>query len=102
MAVIQLGPARMAVLPGLVAPDLGFEIRKMLDAPVRFLLCMGDDNLGFVSSYDSEWALSNASSAAGPERREALVGTHAGITLRDELYNLIVEIRGQHLSEMRC
>ena len=30
------------------AGQLGFEIRKMLDAPYRLLLCMGNDNLGCI------------------------------------------------------
>jgi hypothetical protein len=92
----------MAVLPGLVAPELGFEIRRMLDAPIRFLLCMGDDNLGFVSSHDGDRFLPNAGSTGSPWRREAQVGARAGITLRDELYNLILEIRGKQLREIGC
>jgi hypothetical protein len=43
----------MAAVPGLVAPQIGSQMRKMLDAPYRFVLGGSNDDLGYIPSQDS-------------------------------------------------
>jgi hypothetical protein len=55
VAVLELGPARVALLPGLIAPQVGMEVRRMLDAPHRFVVGPANDDLGYVEGQDSAW-----------------------------------------------
>jgi len=48
VALLQLGPARVALLPGLIDPQVGTEVRRMLDAPYRFVVGPANDDLGYV------------------------------------------------------
>jgi hypothetical protein len=86
VGVIELGPARMAVLPGVVAPDLGSEIRKLLDAPYRALLCASNDCLDVV-----------ASRGVGLHDGWALPGSRVGTVVLDEIANIMVEIQSRSL-----
>jgi hypothetical protein len=38
----------MAIVPGLIAPQIGAQVRKMLDVPYRFVLGGGNDDLGYI------------------------------------------------------
>jgi hypothetical protein len=86
VGVIELGPVRLAVLPGVVAPDLGFEIRKILDAPYRALLCASNDCLDVV-----------ASRGIGLQDGWAPPGSRVGTVVLDEIANMMVEIRSRSL-----
>jgi hypothetical protein len=98
VGVVELGPVRMATVPGLASPALGFEVRKMLDAPYRWLISMSNDNLGYIQ------APGGAPSLAGPEssvqrgtsrpRPESQVGT----VILDEVANLVLEMRREEAS----
>jgi hypothetical protein len=48
VALLQLGPARVALLPGLIDPRVGIEVRRMLDAPYRFVVGPANDDLGSI------------------------------------------------------
>lgn len=48
LALVELGPARIAVLPGLPAPEISLQVRRMVDAPFRFVVGMGNDNIGYI------------------------------------------------------
>jgi hypothetical protein len=48
VSLLQVGPARVALLPGLVDPQVGTEVRRMLDAPYRFVVGPANDDLGYV------------------------------------------------------
>lgn len=90
VGLIQLGPARIAVLPGLVAPELGFDIRKMLDAPFRFLLCMANDTLGFILPQGL-----TGPAVPGPEQDgfDSLSSVQVGTIILDELDDMVLEAR---------
>jgi hypothetical protein len=93
VSLIQLGPARIAVLPGLVAPELGFEIRKMLDAPYRFIFCMGNDSLGAITMPGSALSVPEARHSAGRASPGLPSLPHTGTILLDQVANLMVEAR---------
>ena len=80
IGLIQLGPARMAAVPGLIAPQIGFQVRKMLDTPYRFVLGISNDDLGYIPPQE------DPSIASG---REAQVGT----VVLDELDHLLLNAR---------
>jgi hypothetical protein len=77
----------MVVLPGLVAPELGSEIRKMLDVPHRFLLCMGNDHLGPILPQ----TLPSVKWAEGASERSKIDGSQAGTMLLDQVHDLLLE-----------
>lgn len=52
VALLQLGPARVAFLPGLIAPQVGLEVRRMLDAPYRFVVGPANDDLGYIQPQE--------------------------------------------------
>jgi hypothetical protein len=93
VSLIQLGPARIAVLPGLVAPELGFEIRKMLDTPYRFVFCMGNDSLGPITMPGSVLPAPEAGHPPGRASRSSPSPSHTGTILLDQVANLMVEAR---------
>ena len=95
VGLIELGPARMAVLPGLIAPEMGFELRKMLDAPYRFLLCMSNDNLGFIVSPEAALPAADTGSPIEQARRDERTSSYAGTIIRDELDQLLLSRREQ-------
>lgn len=81
IGLIQIGPARMAALPGLISPQLGSQVRKMLDTPYRFVLGISNDDLGYIPQQEMP------STAPG---RRAQVGT----IVLDELDRLLLDARG--------
>jgi hypothetical protein len=81
IGLIEFGPARMAVVPGLLAPQVGQQVRKMLDAPYRFILGVSNDDLGFIPHQEAPNT---------PTRATALVGT----LVLDELDRLLLLTRG--------
>ena len=81
IGLIELGPARMAVVPGLLAPRVGQQVRKMLDAPYRFVLGVSNDDLGFIPHQEAPGT---------PSKATALVGT----LVLDELDRLLLNARG--------
>lgn len=48
IGLIDLGAVRLAALPGLPAPEIGDQVRKMLDAPYRLVMGVSNDDLGFI------------------------------------------------------
>ncbi|HUT20312.1 MAG TPA: hypothetical protein VM366_14240 [Anaerolineae bacterium] len=62
VALLELGPARMALLPGLIAPQVGMEVRRMLDAPYRFVVGPANDDLGYIEAQDDARTAPAASS----------------------------------------
>jgi hypothetical protein len=46
VALLEFGPARVALLPGLIAPQVGREVRRMLDVPCRFVAGPANGDLG--------------------------------------------------------
>jgi hypothetical protein len=62
VALLQLGPARIALLPGLIAPQVGMEVRRMLDAPYRFVVGPANDDLGYIPPQDDTQGAPDASS----------------------------------------
>jgi hypothetical protein len=99
VGIIQLGPARAAVLPGLVPSGLGSEIRRILDAPIRFLLCVSNDNVGLITSRGPLPSPPGTGHPFDPAKREVLVGSHASTIIRDELSNLIVKMNARRQEE---
>jgi hypothetical protein len=77
IGLIELGPARMAAVPGLLAPQIGLQVRKMLDAPYRFVLGMSNDDVGFVPSQERP---------STPGKPASLVG----VRVLDELDQLLL------------
>jgi hypothetical protein len=90
VGLIQLGPARLAALPGLVSPELGLDIRKMLDAPFRFLLCMSNDIVGYILPQ----ALPGPA-VPGPRHNHvrSLNGVRVGTVILDELDDMLLQAR---------
>jgi hypothetical protein len=80
VGLVQLGPARMAAVPGLLAPQIGSQVRKMLDAPYRFVLGISNDDLGYIPQQEMP------STAPG---RSAQIGT----IVLDELDRLLLDAR---------
>ena len=52
VGLLELGPARVALLPGLVAPQVGREVRRMLDVPYRFVAGPANGDLGYLAPQD--------------------------------------------------
>jgi hypothetical protein len=80
VGLVELGPARMAVVPGLVAWPIGDQVRKMLDAPYRFVVGVSNDDLGFIPPQPVPGT---------SEGHESRVGT----VLLDELDRLLLDVR---------
>ena len=99
VGIIQLGPARAAILPGLVPSGLGSEIRRILDAPIRFLLCVSNDNLGLIPSRGPLPSPLVTRLPVDLAKREVLIGSHASTIIRDELSNLIVKMHASRHQE---
>jgi hypothetical protein len=93
VGLIQLGPARLAVLPGLVAPELGFEIRKLLDAPYRFLLCVSNDNLGSIMPPPSPASYAVVEGRIGRAGHDVSNDSYVGTIILDELADLMLASR---------
>jgi hypothetical protein len=81
MGLIQLGPARMAAVPGLVAWTIGDQVRKMLDAPYRFVIGVSNDDLGFIPPQP----------LPGTSREHE---SHVGTVVLDELDRLLLDVSG--------
>jgi len=47
-SLLGFGPVRMVTVPGEALPELGFQLRAMLNRPHPFVLCMGCDELGYI------------------------------------------------------
>ena len=99
VSLVELGPIRMLALPGLVTPDMGFELRKALDAPCRWLLCLSNDNLGTIRlEQELSWGQGLLSSRRRPTRGGTVpcvrVGSHLGTIVMDRVVDLMVEVRG--------
>jgi hypothetical protein len=82
VGLVQLGPARMAAVPGLIAPQIGIQVRKMLDAPYRFVLGVSNDDLGYIPPQDT-------SAPGAAARGRSQVGT----IVLDELDRLLLDAR---------
>ena len=80
IGLVQLGPARMAAVPGLLAPQVGSQVRKMLDAPYRFVLSTSNDNLGYIPQQ--------AVPSTTPDRISQI-----GTIVLDELDRLLLDAR---------
>ncbi len=52
VVLLELGPARVALLPGLIAPQVGREVRRMLDVPYRFVVGPANGDLGFLEPQE--------------------------------------------------
>jgi len=52
VALLELGPARVALLPGLIAPQVGREVRRMLDVPYRFVTGPANGDLGYLEPQE--------------------------------------------------
>jgi hypothetical protein len=81
VGLVQLGPARMAAVPGLLDPQIGDQVRKMLDAPYRFVLGVSNDDLGYIPPQSA--------AVNGVSRRTSQVGT----IVLDELDRLLLDAR---------
>ncbi len=79
LGLVELGPARIAVLPGLPAPEISLQVRKMVDAPFRFVVGMGNDNIGYIPPQQ------NPEQASGQTDK----GTH----ILDEFDRLLLDAR---------
>lgn len=75
-SLLGFGPVRMAVVPGEALPELGLQLRAMLDRPYPFVLCMGCDELGYILP-GRYWKNRNyayeRSMSVGPEVAEILL-----------------------------
>ena len=83
VGLVQLGPARMAAIPGLLAPQIGDQVRKMLDAPYRFVLSVSNDDLGYIPPQDT----------AAPRVASRQV-SQVGTIVLDELDRLLLDAQG--------
>lgn len=52
VVLLELGPARLALLPGLIAPQVGREVRRMLDVPCRFVVGPANGDLGYLEPQE--------------------------------------------------
>lgn len=99
VGVVEFGPLRMVALPGLAAPEIGFELRKVLDAPYRWLLCQSNDSLGIIRLRQGQPRLGGSPSAPEPLPDRAIprvrVGSHAGTIIMDQVADLMLEVRGR-------
>ena len=48
VSLIGFGPVRMVTVPGEALPEIGFQLRAMLNCRHPFVLCMGCDELGYI------------------------------------------------------
>jgi len=75
-SLLGFGPVRMATVPGEALPELGFQLRAILDRPHPFVLCMGCDELGYILP-GRYWKNRNyayeRSMSVGPEVAEILL-----------------------------
>jgi hypothetical protein len=62
VALLELGPARIALMPGLVSPQVGLEMRRMLDVPYRFVVGPSNDDLGYIQPQDDSRGVPAAAS----------------------------------------
>jgi len=100
VGLVEFGPLRMVALPGLAAPEMGFELRKALDAPYRWLLCMSNDSLGTIRLWQGLPRHEGfSSSASGPPPSRAIpcvrVGSQVGTIIMDQVADLMLEVRGR-------
>jgi hypothetical protein len=97
VGVVEFGPLRMVALPGLAAPEMGFELRKALDAPYRWLLCLSNDSLGTIRLMQGPPRQGGYPSAAVPDRAipSVRVGSHASTIIMDQVADLMLEVRGR-------
>jgi len=47
-SLLGFGPVRMVTVPGEALPELGFQLRAILNRPYPFVLSMGCDELGYI------------------------------------------------------
>ena len=48
-----LDPVRMATAPGELLPQVGFEVKALLDCPYPFIVGLADDEIGYVLPQDA-------------------------------------------------
>jgi len=48
VSLLGFGPVRMVTVPGEALPELGVQLRAILNCPYPFVLCMGCDELGYI------------------------------------------------------
>jgi len=73
---VALGPAQVVTVPGEVSPAIGFAIKRRMPGPFRFLVGLGNDELGYILRPDElrdplyryERSLSVGAAAAAIER----------------------------------
>ena len=85
LGLVELGPARIAVLPGLPAPEISLQVRKMVDAPFRFVVGMGNDDIGWIPPQQN------------PE--QASRHTDKGTHILDEFDRLLLEVQQPDIPE---
>ncbi len=49
----KLGPAQFVVWPGEIAPEYGVAIRERMQTPVKFLVGLGNDQVGYIVDAES-------------------------------------------------
>jgi len=99
VGVVEFGPLRMIAVPGLAAPEMGFELRKALDAPYRWLLCQSNDSLGTIRLRQGQPRSGELASGPGslPDRSGPCVrvGSYASTIIMDQVADLMLEVRGR-------
>ena len=97
--MVEFGPLRMIAVPGLAAPEMGFELRKALDAPYRWLLCQSNDSLGTIRLRQGQPRSGGFPSGPGPLPDRAVpcvrVGSYASTIIMDQVADLMLEVRGR-------
>ncbi|MBI2875465.1 MAG: neutral/alkaline non-lysosomal ceramidase N-terminal domain-containing protein [Candidatus Tectomicrobia bacterium] len=48
VAVVGIGPGQMVTVPGEPLPNLGWELKKMMGGPYKFVLGLAGDELGYI------------------------------------------------------
>ncbi|MCO5168548.1 MAG: neutral/alkaline non-lysosomal ceramidase N-terminal domain-containing protein [Planctomycetes bacterium] len=49
---LRLGPVVLLAAPGEVVPRLGFQLQRLIDAPVALVVSLGNDELGYLLPED--------------------------------------------------
>jgi hypothetical protein len=86
-SLVGFGPVRMVTVPGEALPELGFQIRSILNRPYPFVLCMGCDELGYILprryAANRNYAYENSMSV-GPDVADILLDQVRRMVEEDE------------------
>ena len=79
---VRMGPVAFATMPGEMSPQLGLEIRKVLDGGAQVLIGLGQDWLGYMidqKQYADERYAYEKMLCLGPDLGPAVVQAHRDI-----------------------